>query len=218
MTRRNNRKGFTLIELLVVIAIIAILAAILFPVFTRVREKAKQTTCLSNIKQIALSTLIYCDDYDGFGPTRREGGPDGVIAWNEQLGAYGASWLNRKGEISGLWQCKAGAYTSYYSMPYNRAGFYMANSGVMWSIGAPKNPADVILICEVGVEYHPSKPALYASGSIGKPKGYWSAWAYYPMETGHASGNVEAFFDGHAKIITEDALAADPGMIWNYWE
>ena len=58
------KKGFTLIELLVVIAIIAILAAILFPVFARAREKARQSTCLSNVKQIGLAILMYVQDYD----------------------------------------------------------------------------------------------------------------------------------------------------------
>ena len=58
------RRGFTLIELLVVIAIIAILAAILFPVFAKAREKARQTSCLSNMKQISLGILQYAQDYD----------------------------------------------------------------------------------------------------------------------------------------------------------
>jgi len=60
----DNRSGFTLIELLVVIAIIAILAAILFPVFAKVREKARQTSCLSNQKQLGLGILEYVQDYD----------------------------------------------------------------------------------------------------------------------------------------------------------
>jgi len=60
----NRRKGFTLIELLVVIAIIAILAAILFPVFAKAREKARQASCSSNLKQLALGALMYAQDYD----------------------------------------------------------------------------------------------------------------------------------------------------------
>src|SRR5579871_3458637 len=59
------KRGFTLIELLVVIAIIAILAAILFPVFAQAREKARQTSCLSIEKQIALAARMYMEDFDG---------------------------------------------------------------------------------------------------------------------------------------------------------
>jgi len=66
----QRRIGFTLIELLVVIAIIAILAAILFPVFARAREKARQTNCLSNVKQIMLGVLQYAQDYDERMPSR----------------------------------------------------------------------------------------------------------------------------------------------------
>jgi len=62
--RRSLHKGFTLIELLVVIAIIAILAAILFPVFAQAREKARAISCLSNVKQISLAFLMYTQDYD----------------------------------------------------------------------------------------------------------------------------------------------------------
>lgn len=72
------RTGFTLIELLVVIAIIAILAAILFPVFSRAREKARQASCTSNLKQIAMAHLMYAQDYDEMLPSH---GDDTVGPW-----------------------------------------------------------------------------------------------------------------------------------------
>src|SRR5437870_1895401 len=66
---KGRRRGFTLIELLVVIAIIAILAAILFPVFAQAREKARQTACLSNLRQVGLALQMYAQDYDEVLPT-----------------------------------------------------------------------------------------------------------------------------------------------------
>jgi len=77
-------RGFTLIELLVVIAIIAILAAILFPVFAQAREKARQITCASNMKELALAFLMYDEDYDETYP----------MAFNDGIGAGlpGARW------------------------------------------------------------------------------------------------------------------------------
>lgn len=95
----NKRIGFTLIELLVVIAIIAILAAILFPVFAQVREKARQTSCLSNEKQIGLAFLQYVQDGDEHFPQETDGGtpwanppyntPAGVPAtWDVMIQPY----------------------------------------------------------------------------------------------------------------------------------
>ncbi len=68
-----RRTGFTLIELLVVIAIIAILAAILFPVFARAREKARQASCLSNLRQLGTALQMYVQDYDEVAPPHNDG-------------------------------------------------------------------------------------------------------------------------------------------------
>lgn len=70
----NRQRGFTLIELLVVIVIIAILAAILFPVFAQAQEKARQTSCLSNMKQLGRGLIMYQQDYDETIPLNRECG------------------------------------------------------------------------------------------------------------------------------------------------
>ncbi len=69
--RKNIRSGFTLIELLVVIAIIAILAAILFPVFANTKERARQQKCLGNLRQLAGVVLMYANDNNGFSPNPR---------------------------------------------------------------------------------------------------------------------------------------------------
>ena len=73
VSHSGRRRGFTLIELLVVIAIIAVLAAILFPVFAKVREKARQISCLSNMRQIGLATMEYVEDYDEKYPQEHPG-------------------------------------------------------------------------------------------------------------------------------------------------
>ena len=87
--RRERLGGFTLIELLVVIAIIAILAAILFPVFAKAREKARQTSCTSNLKQLGIAVLQYTQDYDEFYP-------GGAVGGGNHAGfAYGNGWAGQ---------------------------------------------------------------------------------------------------------------------------
>src|SRR5712692_7814212 len=93
--RRPQGRGFTLIELLVVIAIIAILAAILFPVFARAREQARKTTCASNMKQIATATLMYAQDYDELFP-----GSSTDSRFDQKSGPKGAPPVNWGFDIS----------------------------------------------------------------------------------------------------------------------
>jgi prepilin-type N-terminal cleavage/methylation domain-containing protein/prepilin-type processing-associated H-X9-DG protein len=122
MLNRNRRTGFTLIELLVVIAIIAILAAILFPVFAQAREKARQTSCLSNQKQIALGLVQYVQDYD-------ESFPPGQYYAPCSPNDYSGKWYSWAAMID----------------PYIKSGTKYANGGVDAKKGVytcPSNPAD----------------------------------------------------------------------------
>jgi prepilin-type N-terminal cleavage/methylation domain-containing protein len=82
------KRAFTLIELLVVIAIIAILAAILFPVFAQAKSAAKKTACLSNIKQLGLGTLMYMGDYDDQFPVRFGSASSGAAPWAFTIQPY----------------------------------------------------------------------------------------------------------------------------------
>ena len=109
------RRGFTLIELLVVIAIIAILAAILFPVFAKAREKARQSSCLSNLKQLSLAMLQYAQDYDERFP-QRDVGPY-WYGWPALIQPYVNNWqvfvcpsTQRKHRI---WGMPSGTGSSY---------------------------------------------------------------------------------------------------------
>ena len=94
LAKRSAKKGFTLIELLVVIAIIAILAAILFPVFARARENARRASCSSNLKQMGLAVMQYTQDYDELMPFyyNRAG-----IWWMDAVNPYAKSYQ--------IWKC-----------------------------------------------------------------------------------------------------------------
>ncbi len=117
----KNNKGFTLIELLVVIAIIAILAAILFPVFAQAKNAAKKIVSLSNIKQINLSSILYQADYDdyfgpklriGYGPAQGGGDPEVVQSFDKLIFPYTKSY--------GLWVSPSDTRTKF-ATPYGQA-------------------------------------------------------------------------------------------------
>ncbi len=136
----NKRVGFTLIELLVVIAIIAILAAILFPVFAQAREKARQASCISNTKQLLTAALMYTQDYDEMlhrirecasGPASACGlpqGPKWAIGAQDLLTPYIKN--------TGIWKCPSDSfarddcdasfgYPISYSFTHYQAGQWM---------------------------------------------------------------------------------------------
>ncbi len=118
-----RRRGFTLIELLVVIAIIAILAAILFPVFAKAREKARQTQCVSNLRQIGTALQMYASDYDEMYPRALFG----VIAypnyWMTKIDPYLKSLGSNQQNYAGFWRCPSRpniTMTVQRSYGYNR--------------------------------------------------------------------------------------------------
>jgi prepilin-type N-terminal cleavage/methylation domain-containing protein/prepilin-type processing-associated H-X9-DG protein len=115
-TTNKTRQGFTLIELLVVIAIIAILAAILFPVFAKVREKARQTSCLSNMNQIAKATIQYVQDYDEkYYPHRFNCGADGGFTTGAAAGVC-SGYANNSVPHAGLDGSATGSSARWYWM------------------------------------------------------------------------------------------------------
>ena len=124
-TIRLKKIGFTLIELLVVIAIIALLAAILFPVFGRAREQARRSTCQSNLKQIGLGVMQYIQDYDECYPLAISGSANDGKGWAVSVQPYIKS--------SGVFQCPSDRTNPVYDP--NLSGFsdYWYNAALSWN-------------------------------------------------------------------------------------
>ena len=114
-----RKRGFTLIELLVVIAIIAILAAILFPVFARARENARKSTCMSNLKQIGMATMMYVQDYDEMFPIDwyRSQSADTCHTWCAMT-QYTLDSINVYAKNSKIWVCPDDAARNPWSSSF----------------------------------------------------------------------------------------------------
>jgi len=158
---RRKQGGFTLIELLVVIAIIAILAAILFPVFAQAREKARSSSCLSNNKQIALAHSMYAQDYDETLPlalnTLVLEPTTGVASrWEDAVKPY-----IKGGNVGGILTCPSAASRAY---AYSMNGWLSAKS--MASAG---NAADTILTADA-IQVNSQKVVEKTNPAVGLPQ------------------------------------------------
>lgn len=196
-----KRRGFTLIELLVVIAIIAILAAILFPVFARAREKARQATCVSNLKQLGLAQMQYVQDYDETFPT---------IAWSLSTGPYRFAYvLEPYLKSKGVIKCPSAGTFVYSGTPYDASSLlcnYFVNaqgSHTLWGYNANWSG-------DRWDSYPTKLAALLAPSSIvamGDMSGVWGIDGplggfspyYYHDPNRHSGGNNFTFADGHVK-------------------
>ena len=244
MHRLRHSRGFTLIELLVVIAIIAILAAILFPVFQKVRENARRTACLSNEKQLALGFMQYSQDYDETLPLQHFGGPYG---WAGEIYPYVKS--------AGVYQCPddpTQAVTSRgvtatpvsYSMNFGLQSFVSPYGAL--TLAQFNAPAITDLLLEaIGAKVVVSQPDEGTSNFTVSPAGGWEscasdggvdnggkwaggapAYATGPIgnrsslggTAAHTNGANYACADGHVKYLLPSAVSSgwNAGTSTNY--
>ncbi len=204
--RLQSRSGFTLIELLVVIAIIAILAAILFPVFGRARENARRTACLSNMKQVGLGLMQYVQDYDEMTPKGRP--PGGAVVNFGEPNAQGAylSLLTPYTKSFQIYACPSAPPNATTARPTAVSDTNFFGNGVMMqrNVASVPNTAEIIYIQEnwqrTNIAYQ--RPAF--NGNLTTPRYYaWHQWGGTPAREFYSNVHFEGgnllFVDGHAK-------------------
>lgn len=213
-----RRRGFTLIELLVVIAIIAILAAILFPVFAKAREKARQASCLSNIKQLMLGVLSYTQDYDETLPSYR------VVN-----ALYPSVWYDRdNGAVMDrhFWMEQIEPYVKnvqiFFCPSQGSIGQGVTSGGKMFPnycfngqasrqrLAVFSNASQKIIIGDLGLRDTTRTPPGYLENWFinTDPSPNWMQYFWWAEH--HNGGGNYGFLDGHAKWLGAKDAALGP--------
>ena len=198
----TKKRGFTLIELLVVIAIIAILAAILFPVFAKAREKARTSSCSSNVKQIMLGLLQYAQDYDERWPW---------AAWNNG-NTLGNHWMVATYPYTSsdqLWVCPSAQSVMHNSGSWPGWNGICNRAGYGWNEDAQNNT--VMAECK-----HPAQTYILADRGDDQCFTTWFNWRGRMQMTWlngnvpgpHTDGKNIGFADGHVKWMKSESITA----------
>ena len=213
----SKKQGFTLIELLVVIAIIAILAAILFPVFAQAREKARQSACQSNLKQIALGIRMYSQDYDECMPYQAYSAQSsGVGSWN--LDTVQNNWARAAMPYiknQQIYTCPTAAPVNDVNHTSPNAISYIGNGNIFIGIADAQitRPSETVML-QCGFRNITRtcycRPLYNVRVNL-----TWPDYANHPRAKAAGqtvdmdAGQIMAYTDGHVKWIKWSMVAAD---------
>jgi prepilin-type N-terminal cleavage/methylation domain-containing protein/prepilin-type processing-associated H-X9-DG protein len=227
--RTHWQRGFTLIELMVVVAVITIVAAILFPVFSAAREKARQVSCISNIQQLGKATMLYAQDYDETYPlgliSCSNGGhfwtewnaesPDGVcrgfqVTWMDLLNPYVRNW--------NIFHCPSTDFKGKLFVPpgvprerveYSYGVSYYFSRVYDSYAGAWRQPTTTRPTLSLSEVVRPEEK-VYMADSAGHPNHTPYPWLYTDsIQFRHHTGVNIGFADGHSRWFPRNSKYGD---------